>query len=74
MSGARILQTEDRSNVGMAQRGEDLRFALKPRQAFGVACKAFGNDFQRDISFQLRIPRAVHLAHSARPDGGQDLK
>ncbi len=63
----------NRCNVGMIQRCEDFRFALEPRHAFGIARERFGQDFQRHIAPELRIPCAVHLAHPACANSGKDF-
>ena len=53
---------------GMVQRREHLRFALKPGEAIGIAGERVGQDLQRDVAIQLRIARAIHLAHAALAD------
>ena len=50
----------------MIQRGQNLGFALEPRHALGVGGEGFGQDFQRHVAAQLRVARAIHLAHPAR--------
>ena len=35
--------------------------------------KRLGKDLDRDVAFQLLIPRAVDLSHAARADGFEDL-
>ena len=59
---------------GMIQRGERLRFALEAREPVGIACEGVGQDLDRDIAIQLRIARAIHLAHAARADLGGDVR
>ena len=73
MSAAGIFEAVDRSDVGMVQRGEDFGFALEPRHALGVARECFGQDFQCHIAPELRIPRAVHLAHPARTNSSENF-
>jgi len=57
----------------MIQRGEDFRFALKPRKPIGVGRERRRQNLHHDLAFQLRIGRAVHLAHAAGADGGDDF-
>ena len=60
-------------DVGMIQRGEDLRFAMKPREPIGVAGERVGKHLDRDIAIQTRVAGAVDLTHPARPERVQDL-
>ena len=53
---------------GMIERGEHLRFACEPREPVGVAGERVGQDLERDIAIELRVARAIHLAHPARAD------
>ena len=57
----------ERANVGMIDRRNRARFDLKP---FG---KLAGQQFHRDNTAEPRISGLVHLAHTARTDGCQDL-
>src|SRR5438034_4736149 len=56
----------------MIQRGERLRFTLKPRKAVGVACEGLGQDLDRHVAIQSRIARPIHLPHPAFADPGRD--
>ena len=60
-------------DVRMVERGQRLRFAGEPRQPIGIAGEGVRQDFQRDVAVQLRVPRAIHLAHAAGPDGAEDF-
>ena len=68
-----VLQPVDRRDVRMIERGEDFRFALKPRQPVGVGCERRWQDFDGDVTLQLRIARAIDLAHTPGPKGGKDF-
>ena len=68
-----FLDPVDLRNVGMIERGKQLGFTLKPRQPFRIVRERIGQDLDRDVALQPRITRAIHLAHPARADGGQDL-
>ena len=52
----------------MIQRGENFRFALKAGQAVEVGCERRWQDLDRDVTLQLRIARAIDLAHPARTE------
>jgi hypothetical protein len=54
----------------MIERGEELRLAFKPRQPVTVRGERFGQDLDRDVALQLRVARAIHLAHAARAERG----
>src|SRR5262245_37032401 len=49
----------------MVQRRERLRFALKSRDAICVNRERLGEDLDRDVATEPRVPRAIHFAHSA---------
>ena len=57
----------------MIQRSEHLRFAFEARQAIGIKRKQFGQDLERNVAIQLRVMSAVHLAHRASPEDGNDF-
>ncbi len=58
---------------GMIQRREGLRFAGETCEPFGVVHEEIGQDFDRDVAIQLRVAGAIHLAHTAGAQGGEDL-
>jgi hypothetical protein len=57
-------------DVGMIERGEDLRFASKPRQAFTVGRYGFWQHLDRDVPIELGIARAIYLTHAADAERG----
>ena len=57
----------------MIQRGEDLRFALEAGEAIGIAGEGIRQNLERDVAIQLRIARAIHLAHAAGAKGREDF-
>jgi len=59
----------DDTDIGMTQLREDLRFTLESCQAFGIACKRLRQNFNRNITVQSGIPRAINFAH---PSGAQE--
>ena len=62
--GGTFLKAVQLRDVWMVQRSEDLRFTLKPRNAFGVVSEVVGKDLDRHIATQLRVVRTIDLAHS----------
>ena len=52
----------------MVERGEHLRFAAEPRQAFGIAGDRRQQHLDRDVAVERGIPAAIHLAHAAAAD------
>ena len=60
-------------DVRMIQRRERLRFALEPREPLGIGGERLGQDLDRDVATELRVARAIDLAHAAGPEGGEDL-
>jgi hypothetical protein len=57
----------------MCERGKEFRFTSKPREALLVLRKRVGQHLQGDVALQLRVPRAVDVAHAARTKGRKDL-
>jgi hypothetical protein len=50
-----------------------LRFAMKPIDPFGIARVGIGEHLDCDVAVQLRVMRAIDLAHATRADEGEDL-
>ena len=57
----------------VVQRSKQLRFAMKARQALGVAGDFGQQHFDRHVAIELRVAGAEHLAHSAFAQLLQDL-
>ena len=57
----------------MMELGEELRFALEPRQALFVLGEFSRKDFDRDLALQPGVGRAVDLPHAAFAQLGGDL-
>jgi hypothetical protein len=49
----------------MIERRQDLRFALEAGEPVEVERKELRQDLQRDITIELRVACAIHLAHAA---------
>ena len=63
-----VFKAVNRRDVRMVQRREDFGFALEAREALGVRGEDVGQDLDRDLAFQLRVRRAIDLAHAAGAD------
>ena len=70
---AGLFEAVDGGDVRMVQRRERLRFALEPREAIGIAGERVRQDLDRDVAIQLRVARAVDLAHAAFADRRDDF-
>ena len=57
----------------MRERGHGLGLALEAREAARVVCEEVGEDFDRDITIQLRVARPIDLAHAPCADLGEDV-
>src|SRR3974390_2896019 len=57
----------------MIERGQGAGFALKSREGLVVLRHGLGQHLQSYVASQLRVAGAVHLAHTALPDLGEDL-
>ena len=69
----RFFETVDRSDVRVAQRGEQLRLSLKSRAPIGVADKRARQHLDRHIALQARVSRAKDFTHSPRAYRGDHL-
>ena len=56
----------------MVQRREHPRLALEAREAIRVGRELGRQDLDRDVAPELRVARAIHLAHAARADEALD--
>ena len=55
----RFFEAVDRGDVRMIQRRQHLRFPLEAREPIGIEREQFGQDLQRDIAIELRVPRPI---------------
>src|SRR5690606_27651886 len=67
------LHAVDLGDVRVVELGEQLRLALEAREALGIGDEAGGQDFDRDVAFELGIVGAIDLAHPAFAELGGDL-
>jgi hypothetical protein len=69
----RLLEAIDRCDVRMMQRGQKLRFAAESGEPRRVRGERARQHLDRDVAVELRVPRAVDLAHSTLAEGSEDL-
>ena len=43
---------------------DGARFALESREPIGIGSEQVGQDFDRDVALELRVPRGVDRAHA----------
>jgi hypothetical protein len=48
-------------------------FPLEPRESLGIVGKRVGQDFERDITPELRVAGTIHFAHPTAAKGGEDF-
>lgn len=60
-------------DVRVIERGEYLRFTRKSRDAIRVSGKAVRQDFERNVTTELRVASPIHRSHSALADRRGDL-
>ena len=71
--GVALFHPMDMGDVRMIQRGERLRFACEPREAVGIVGEGVREDLEGHVAIEPRIARAVHFAHPAGTQRGEDL-
>jgi hypothetical protein len=59
--------------VGVIQRREQTRLALEAREPGSILRERPRQGLDRHLAAELRIRRAIDLAHAARADLGSDL-
>ena len=60
-----VFNTVNLRDIGMAQRCEDLRLALKPCDSLHVVREDFGQYLNGHVTLQAGVARAIHLTHAA---------
>ncbi len=68
-----LADVEDGRDVGVVEGAGGLRLQLETAQAVGVGGEGGGEDLDRDVAVQARVPGAVDLPHAAGADGGEDF-
>jgi hypothetical protein len=60
-------------DVGVIERGEQLRFASEAGEAVGITRYRTEKNLDRHVAIKLRVVSAVDLAHSTGSKKGEDL-
>ena len=68
-----LVQPIDRRDVRVIQGCEQFGFALEACEAVGVFGELARQRFDRDLAAELRVARAINLAHAADADQAGDL-
>ena len=68
-----LLDAVDGADVGMIERGQQLRLALEPRETIGGVYPGALQHLERDLTLEARVACAVDLTHSARAERGKRL-
>ena len=55
--------------LGCESAATALRLALEARERIRIGAQMRRQDFDRDIAIQLRVARAIDLAHATRTEG-----
>src|SRR5438552_6002170 len=63
----------DRDDVGMVERRGRAHLLLEPLAAFRIRRQRGRQNLDRDVALQPRVACAIHFAHRAGADGGEDL-
>ena len=61
------------ADVRVVERRREPRFAQQPGAGRVVVQRLGGQDLDGDFAPELGVARAVHLAHAARAERGEDL-
>jgi hypothetical protein len=67
-----LLQTVDRRDAGVIQRGQGTRLAPEARQPFRVAGELGRQGLDRHVPAEFAVVRPVDLAHSSRAQHAED--
>ena len=69
----RLLESVNRSNVGVIESGKQLRFALEARQSVWIGGQCLRQHLDGHISAQLGVVGPIYLAHPALAERFEDL-
>jgi hypothetical protein len=70
---AGLLHPVERRDVRMIEGSEHLRFALESRDAIRIERERFRQHLDGDFAAELRIARAIDLAHATGPERADDF-
>jgi hypothetical protein len=71
--GPLCFDAVDLRDMRVIERSEQMRFALEPREPFRIRRKDARQDLDGDVAIELRIARAIDLAHASGTDGADDF-
>ena len=69
----RFANLVNRDDVRMIERRGGARFALESRASIGIGGERLRQNLDRDVASELRVSRAIHVAHSTGADERSDL-
>jgi hypothetical protein len=72
-SAAIVADVIERQDVGMRERRDRLGFSLEPIERGAVGCESRRQDLDRHLAIEPRIAGAIHLAHPAFANLGDDF-
>ena len=73
LHAVRFFKAVNCGDVRVIERRQNLRLAFEPREPVEIVGEEFGEDLQRDVAIELRVTRAIHLAHPTGTKGGKDF-
>ena len=68
-----LFEPVNNGDVGMARRGQYLRFPMQARESVGVISERVGENLEGDVAVQTRIAGAVHFVHAAGATRAENL-
>ena len=73
MNDGVVLEVVDGSDVRMIEGRENLSLTLETSHVVGIVRERSGEDFDRYVASEFRVPGAVDFAHAACPDKRKNL-
>jgi hypothetical protein len=70
---ARLLETVNLSDVRMIERRQRAGFAFETGEALGIVGERLGEDFDRDVTPEASVARAIDLTHSPGTERANDF-
>ena len=72
-NAAAFFEAVDVRDVWMIEGRQRLCFAVEACESIGIGRERVRQNLHRDVAIELRIARAVHLAHSSCAQGTENL-
>jgi hypothetical protein len=70
---ATVFKAVNLGDVRMIERRKNLRFAMKAGEPVRIVGERTRENLQCDVTTEFRVAGAIHLAHTSRAKGGNDL-